>query len=258
MNQLKKFFEEKGIGVYPSNIQAVGGGKINQILHDHRDDLNCRIFCIIDDYEYELNSFDHQIIIRTSAKKSILKKNEYIYPYFYSCEDEFKSPLPKTEKPIVGFCGWGSFHRKKIIQAVQNDKKLHANFIIRNAFWGGKPHDPGIIKDYRKNIQESHFTICNRGAGNFTMRFYHVLSASRIPVLIDSDIAFPLEDQINYKEFCIIGKDEEDIINQIHDTWQNRDIEHMQQKAGEIFHSKLSMHTYHKSLYQSLISSNKI
>ncbi len=258
MEQLKNFFKEKGVGTYPSNIQAVGVNAINKILYDHKDDTSCRIFCIIDDYEYELNAFDHQIILRTSARKSLLKKNEYIHPYFYSCESKFKSPLPKTQRPIVGFCGWDSFFRRKIIQAVQNDEKLHANFIIRNAFWGGKPHDPGLVQDYQNNIRESHFTICNRGAGNFTMRFYHVFSASRIPVLIDSDITFPLEDQINYKEFCIIGKDEEDIINQIHNTWQNGDIEHMQQKAGEIFHSKLSMHTYHKSLYQSLKSNNQI
>lgn len=258
MEQLKNFFKEKKIGVYPSKIQAVGSNAINKILYDHKDDTSCRIFCIIDDYEYELNAFDHQIILRTSARKSLLKKNEYIYPYFYSCESEFKPPLPKTQQPIVGFCGWDSLFRKKIIQAVQNEKKMQANFIIRNAFWGGKPHDPGLVQDYQNNIRESHFTICNRGAGNFTMRFYHTLSASRIPVLIDSDIAFPLEDQINYKEFCIIGKNEEDIINQIHNTWQNGDIEHMQQKAGEIFHSKLSMHTYHENLYQSLKSNNQI
>ncbi len=258
MNEFKQFFESKGVRVFPSIIQAVGPRNINELLLRHKDVSQNQIFCIIDDHEFDIKSFDGQIVLRTSARKSKLKVNEYIFPYFYYCQQKPQAILPRTVKPIIGFCGENSKYRKKLIKKITNDRKFDANFTLRNKFWGGKPNDPQVIQDFKKNMAASHFNICNRGAGNFTMRFYQTLSASRIPILVDTDITFPLEDQINYKEFCIIGKNEEDVINQVNQAWHNRDIEHMQQKSGEIFHSKLSMNTYHKSLYQSLISSNQI
>lgn len=258
MKELKHFFNNKGIEVYPEYIQAVGGLNINRILLECKNNSNYKIFCIVDDHEFEIDSFEGQIILRTSARKSLLRPNEYIYPYFHGCQEELKEPLKKTAKPIVGFCGWDFYYRKEIIQAVKDDKRLDPNLIIRDGFWGNKPHDPQLIQDYEQNIKESHFTICNRGYGNFSMRFYQVLSASRIPILVDTDIAFPLEDQINYKDFCIIGKNEQDVVEQVNQVWQNGDVESMQQKAGEIFHTKLSMHKYHESLYESLITDNQI
>lgn len=258
MNQLKSYFNNKGIEVYPENIQAVGGSRINDILLQSHKNSDYKIFCIIDDYEFDINSFDKQIILRTSARKSSLKANEYIFPYFYNCQNELQAILPKKVNPIIGFCGENSKYRQKIIKMIKKDKRFDANFILRDKFWAGKPNDPQVIKDFQGNMAASHFNVCNRGAGNFTMRFYQTLSASRIPILLDTDIAFPLEDQINYKEFCIIGKNEEDTIDQVNQVWQDGDIELMQQKAGETFHSKLSMNKYHESLYQSLISNHKI
>lgn len=258
MDKFKKFFESRDIDVFPSIIQAVGPDNINKLLLQHKDHPKYQIFRIIDDHEFDISSFEGHIILRTSATKSKLKANEYIFPYFYYCQNELQDILPRRNKPIIGFCGENNKHRQKIIKIIQHDKRFDANFILRDKFWAGKPNDPQVIKDFQGNMAASHFNVCNRGAGNFTMRFYQTLSASRIPILLDTDIAFPLEDQINYKEFCIIGKNEEDTIDQVNQVWQDGDIELMQQKAGETFHSKLSMNKYHESLYQSLISNHKI
>lgn len=258
MNEFKQFFESKGIRVFPSIIQAVGPRNINELLLRHKDVSQNQIFCIIDDHEFDIKSFDGQIVLRTSARKSKLKVNEYVFPYFYYCQNKPQDTLARTTRPIIGFCGENSRHRQKIIKIIQKDQRFNTNFILRDKFWAGKPNDPKIMQDFKENMANSHFNICNRGAGNFTMRFYQTLSASRIPILVDTDIAFPLEDQINYEEFCIIKKNEEDVINQVYQVWQDGNIESMQQKAGETFHSKLSIHKYHESLYQSLISNNQI
>ena len=37
-----------------------------------------------------------------------------------------------------------------------------------------------------------------RGAGNWSFRFFETLSAGRIPVLIDTDSALPLEDRVDW------------------------------------------------------------
>jgi len=252
MNQFISFFEEKGIGVFPMIIQAVGVKKINEILFKYKNNERYKIFCIIDDWEFDIQSYENQIILRTSAKKSKLKANEYIFPYFYYCQNEPQDILPRSTRPIVGFCGENSKYRKKILNLIQCDQRFEDNFIIRDQFWAGKPNNPEVIQDFESNMLSSHFNICNRGRGNFTMRFFQALSSCRIPALIDSDISFPLEDQIDYNEFCVVAKNEEDLINKLWRAWVHEDIELMQEKAGAAFYSKLSIHEYHKALYESI------
>ena len=90
--------------------------------------------------------------------------------------------LSKSNKPIVGFCGLNSKYRQNLINLLNNNDNIQTNFIVRNKFWGGNPHDEQLVEDFRQNIEQSHFTICNRGTGNFSMRFYQVLSCGRIGV----------------------------------------------------------------------------
>lgn len=72
MNEFKQFFERKNIGVFPSIIQDAGPNKINKLLFEHQDPSKYKIFCIIDDHEFEIESFKGQVILRASAIKSNL------------------------------------------------------------------------------------------------------------------------------------------------------------------------------------------
>jgi len=153
-------------------------------------------------------------VYRTSLFKSQKKANEFILPYIWEGFDTFE-PLEIIDKPIVGFCGLSGPYRKKTIQLCQQDNRIVSNFIIRNHFWGGKPHDPELINDFLNNIKLSHFNICNRGAGNFSMRFYQVLSCGRIPILLNTDILLPFEDEINWNNIIIFADTEEEIIEKV-------------------------------------------
>ena len=53
------------------------------------------------------------------------------------------------------------------------------------------------------------FTLCVRGNGNFSVRFYEALAIGRIPVLFDTDCILPLDEQIDWKKHCIIVKNKD-------------------------------------------------
>jgi hypothetical protein len=153
-------------------------------------------------------------VYRTSLLKSKKNVNEFILPYIWESFDAFE-PLEISGKPIVGFCGLSGPYREKTIQLCQQDNRIISNFIIRNNFWGGKPHDSNIINDFLNNIKYSHFNICNRGNGNFSMRFYQVLSCGRIPILLNTDILLPFEDEIDWDNIIIFANTEEELIEKI-------------------------------------------
>ncbi len=192
------------------------------------------VFLVSDNSEV-FNIPNNVILYRTSLYKSKKKYNEHILPYVWECNNDNIDPLPKTEKPIVGFCGWNSIYRHKTIETIKNNINIESNFILRDKFWGGKPHDQKLIEDFRNNMINSHFNICNRGNGNFSMRFYETLSFGRIPIIIDTDILLPFENLIDWYNIIIIVKKEEELNERILNYYHNNNIIIMQKKCREIY-----------------------
>ena len=250
-----QYFENKNINIYKYYLLAIRKDKIEQILKEIYENSKKEdkiIVLIVDDYEFELKSYDNQIIVRTSGDKSLLKNNEYILPYLFNPQLNLE-PLPKTTvKPIIGFCGWNSTHRQEILKKMRNDKRLKINFIIRRKFMGGNRSKESHKKDFYDNMQQSHFIICNRGTGNFSMRFYETLAAGRIPVVVDTDMQLPLNNVASYKDIIIMEKTVEEVIEKILFVWKNKDIEKMQKDCSEFYKKYLTEENYAQWLYQEI------
>lgn len=195
-------------------------------------------------------------LFRTSLYKSQISNNEYLLPYVWEKIDKSFILLKKTENPVIGFCGNVDQYRKNIIEKLKITKNITNNFIIRDRFWGGKPHDPMIIQDFVNNILSSHFTICNRGNGNFSMRFYQVLSAGRIPVLVNTDMIFPFENEIMWNEIVIIGKNEEDVISKIFQWWNEKDIENIQIQCKMIYDTYFDKKNFFNKIFNNIKNIN--
>jgi hypothetical protein len=178
---------------------------------------------------------DNVRFYRTSLLKSQNVKNEFILPYVWECEKMPFEPLCKINKPIVGFCGLVSQHRIATLQTIYDSPHITSNFVCRNLFWGGRPHAHDLVNDFLENIKTSHFTVCNRGAGNFSMRFYQTLACGRIPVLLNTDMIFPFEDVIDWHSIIVIADSNESLVEKILYCWNTQDIISMQQKCRWIF-----------------------
>ena len=191
-------------------------------------------------------------LYRTSLCKTPNKfniTNEKILPWTWDGTKRPFTSLPKKDKPIVGFCGMPSKYRHELLRQITINSNITDNFILRRLFWGGDPHNPILINDYEENILSSHFTICNRGAGNFAIRFYQTLALGRIPLVLNTDTLLPFENEINWNEIIIMKDSEEEIINTLLEWWETKDIEHIQYKCKEIYDKYFTPEQYFENIF---------
>jgi hypothetical protein len=141
---------------------------------------------------------------------------------------------PNSHKPSVGFCGQATtqplkvlkdlytfsgtkiknklgltlsnpgpvflpaFQRATLLKIFDRDPRFITDFILRNQYKAGavtSAQNAQVERDFFQNINKSLFTVCLRGMGNYSVRFFQTLAMGRIPILIDTDC------QIPFKEF---------------------------------------------------------
>ena len=114
-----------------------------------------------------------------------------------------------------------------------------------------------LPENFYQNIEKNHYTLCVRGTGNFSARFYETLSLGRIPVLINTDCILPFANQINWREhiICIEQNELTDIDYKILDfhTSLNQDsLTHMQKMNRELWKNKFSFPGFVRQLTSNL------
>ncbi len=144
----------------------------------------------------------------------------------------------KQETPLIGFCGQASASpfqtayrtlrlkwrqrqyrigrlkwepppfettsfRTRVLKQFQGKAGVQTNFLIRSKYRAGETKDKSLQNPakvaFANNILNSDYTLCMRGGGNFSVRFYETLCLGRIPIFIDTDCLLPFQDQIDYK-----------------------------------------------------------
>lgn len=119
-----------------------------------------------------------------------------------------------------------SIKRYNYLFELKNMTKLNANFIFREKYRGGKLSEEERLKttlEFYDNIQQSAYTFCLRGAGNFSVRFYETLAMGRIPLLINTDCKLPFDNKINWnRNVIIINKTDINSIVQSIDDFHNK------------------------------------
>lgn len=200
------------------------------------------------DYGVKIPKFKNAIIFRESGYRSKFSKNEHTLPSFI--KDPLKTyyqisapiELPKTRKPVLGFCGQArssktkalkelglislrnmkyylglsknepqellpsSYLRGRILDYCEQSVKIETNFIRRKKYRAGvtsqKEMHPTTIEFY-DNLKNSAYIICVRGGGNFSVRFYEALAMGRIPVFVDTHSSVPFYDIIPWKNHVV-------------------------------------------------------
>lgn len=239
------------LGIYDSN-------EIQKRLNFYKKFNKVVLVFLISDSSTVFKIPKNIILYRSSIYKSKKNKDEFLLPYLWDCYLNPEKPLVKTSKPKVGFCGninKNLGRRLTTIKALEQNENIETDFILRKGFWAGKPNDEQLKNDYKNNLINSHFTICNRGRGNFAIRFYQALSLGRIPVLIDSDMVFPFEENINWNDVIIKANNELELVEKIVIWWQNKsdlDVISAQLKCREIYEHYLTDSSFSKFLEQKI------
>lgn len=207
---------------------------------------------VIADYEKKYPFYPNLILFRTSLRSSLRRANEHPLPYVWENYNTPFDPI-ETVKPKVGFCGLASKSRRKLLRVFEKENRIETNFIIRDKFWGGKAHDASLKKDFDEIMQFNPFILCQRGKGNFSMRFYQTLSAGRIPVLINTDMILPFENEIDWENLIVLGKNKTDCLQQVVVAFETGRYKQMQQDCRRIFEAYFSRALYLQKALKSLI-----
>jgi len=106
----------------------------------------------------------------------------------------------------------GKRTRYQALGVVLRSGQLTRNIKLREHFMHGTLLQPKTaqheywqraFEEFRDNILGSDYTLCPRGGGNWSYRFYETLCLGRVPVFINTDCVLPLEGQINWREYCV-------------------------------------------------------
>lgn len=200
---------------------------------------------------------------------------------------------PARKKPSVGFCGQASrnyteflyrelrrkmrsalFHlgainvepppfettkfRGDVLDKLASSTLLDTHFVLRNKYRAGyhaPKKDPkhSTRMEFIQNILDTDYTVCMRGGGNFSVRFYETLSLGGIPVFVNTDCLLPFCDQINYSDYFVwvdmpeISMIDQKII-QFQRRFANEGLFNAQRKCRELWEEYFSMGGYFYNL----------
>ncbi|MBU2952138.1 exostosin family protein [Tamlana agarivorans] len=163
-------------------------------------------------------------------------------PYKNSLSHAVFTPLDKKLKPTIGFVGhatngwekWSkefviflkyntdcylgkrktdkqkffpsSIYRFDLLQRLESSTGLESDFIYRKQYRAGANSEAlrkQTTLDYFSNMENNLYTLCVRGVGNFSVRFYETLAVGRIPVYIDTNGGLPLESHIDWDKHIL-------------------------------------------------------
>lgn len=205
------------------------------------------------------------------------------FPHLY-CNDHLV-PKEKESTPIVGFCGQANgslidysrrlvklavnrlsykfgtrkweppnieptLFRRNVLQRIRKSTEVQSNILMRTRYRAGytptikDPYHPTRL-EFVHNILESDYTVCMRGAGNFSVRFYETLALGRIPIFINTDCILPLDEMIDYKQ-SMIWVDQSDLyllpkkIRAFHDSLSQKDFVQLQIDCNELWRKYLT------------------
>jgi hypothetical protein len=144
---------------------------------------------------------------------TILKNS--VYKLYYSILKTQFSP-----DPVIPYL----IKRKEILKKLSTQPEIITNFTIRDSFAPGTiGKNKNARVEYVNNIINSDYTLCYRGAANYSLRLYETLCLGRIPLFINTDCALPFENEIPWDDICL---------------WvEYSEIDHLGEKITDYHHS---------------------
>lgn len=191
---------------------------------------------------FAISSFKEQIRIKLSTLKANFNR---------------KSGKDKSDCQMTYNAAGKRFNNLKNLQ---NHATIKTDFIFRDKYRAGavtQEEREKSTKEFFQNLNNSPYTFCLRGAGNFSVRFYEALACGRIPVLIDTDVHLPLENQINWDHhICRVFTNEnlaEKLIN-FHRSHTTNSFKELQKSNRSLYETHLVRHSYFCKLHNTLKS----
>jgi hypothetical protein len=230
------------------------------------------------------------VILRPSLMRSRKLPNEICMPAYVEDLGSIHGVTlsPKGEQLSVGFMGKagfsnarehvryllrnyllrhgpdreGMYFRRHALQKLAGEPRIALSATARKRYSAHQSSielPPDVAREqFVASIRDSLCTLAPRGDGNYSLRFYEALALGRIPILIDTDMVLPLEDQIIYDKFIIripFQKLPElpELLLAWYDSHSDEEIRSMQEKARDVFVAKLYMPAFLRTFFSEIL-----
>jgi hypothetical protein len=211
--------------------------------------------------------------------------------------ESYDRPVGAEPRPMIGFCGQSSvnlmklgvdvvrgccrniqFHlgyrqeepqpvypptflRARAMKVLAASPLLKTRFISRARYRGGATDDEmreRTSREFYENIAETDYTLCVRGGGNFSKRFYETLAMGRIPVLVDTDCLLPFEPDLHWDDYIVrVSRDDlKSLPRRIagHFASLNKaGLEEQKRKCRQMWSEWLSFGNYHRRIARLIL-----
>jgi hypothetical protein len=180
----------------------------------------------------------------------------------YGRQDYLNSALALWS-PTCGKRRSGIYFRDRVLRTFENSKDIDTDFTTRS-YWGrGKRarnrvgHEQ-MRAEFIENIRRNLYLLSVRGRGNFSLRFFEILSAGRIPVHLDTDTPLPLENKIDYHNFTVFENwrrlaEFPERLARFHAETDESSIFEMQERARSVFESYLRFDSFVGHLFDQCL-----
>jgi hypothetical protein len=164
--------------------------------------------------------------------------------------------------------------RAKAIRVLRNTKTIKTSILIRGQSrftWAFgyllKDTDESTLAEQRReyfaNLLGSPYTLCVRGRGNYSLRFYEALCCGRIPVLVNTDCVLPFENQINWKDYCVWVEDSDisrigEILSDFHARISDVEFKELQLACRKLWLDYLSPESFMRNLSKNFPSYDSV
>jgi hypothetical protein len=237
---------------------------IQEVLNSYQNCNKKVLVFLLSDYNEPFDIPKNVLFFRTGFYKSQKRPNQYLLPFIFAeVELQGAQPLEPLAKvgaqPSVGFCGSITSHpsRLSFINKLKMATTIKKKLILKTEYWGGNPHNNGVVNEFVTNIKDTHFTLSTRGTGNWSARFYQVLYLGRIPIYVNTDMELPFEDRINWRDTIVYCDSENDIATNVKFFWSTKDIVQAQLRCKEIYNTYLAPHRWGKIITEEILIPNK-
>ena len=169
------------------------------------------------------------------------------------CSPIEKNLIKEVNKDIfcsfVGTISHNASARVKLYKTYYDDNSFYFN---EPRMWTDKVQNDHL-KEFIYTTQRSIFSLCPRGYGKQSFRFYEVMQLGSIPVFIYNPEWFPFKKYIDWSEFAVcIHEDEIPNLKSKLESYSEKDIENMLKRGKEVYNEYFTMEGMSKTILRYL------
>ena len=143
--------------------------------------------------------------LRSSCDKRILSNESVSIPYFSRNKSFVSTANCKFKANFVGAINTHPIRGDLISYLIKENVWSKILLLIRGEFHGPNIDGSERVKrdtQFHGAMSGSYMTLCPRGTGMSSNRFFETMSLGRVPILITEHNVLPFEEEINYEDFC--------------------------------------------------------